>query len=452
MDEKIKELLTESRKSFNDINNIIKDVNTNNDSTTPGPNNPASLKLDDNILPNTASPHLRPQTPPCDPFISLIEDVVKPELKDKLLDFVTKNSDNFKNIGNIRDVMFFGEYGYWYTVGYHEACKTPLEIQDLMDAVCPNLSDPNCLINSCLITRYKNGSDHIPPHRDNELFIDPESNIITVSIGAKRVVTYTDNTLSITKDLSVPDCSAYVMSRFSQDFWHHGVVENDEVKEARYSFTFRHISPHFSNSTVIIGDSNTKNLKFGRGIGTFGKWMPGKLISAIHIEDVPEPEQIGAYRNIIIHTGINNIKYNNRKSNRTLISILESKCKRIMEVYPHAKLYISMLLPTKMDSLNYCVREFNNLILEMAYNYRKIFVIDNSMLYDRNGCLDDKFGTFKDRMPNSLDLLHLGRNGIRTFCDNIKKSIMKKTKSRKLNYDHQAAAKQNHRDGYQPPS
>ena len=180
--------------------------------------------------------------------------------------------------------------------------------------------------------------------------------------------------------------------------------------------------------------------------------MPGKQISAIHIKDIPEPEQIEAFRIIVIHTGINNIKYNNRKSNKTLIGIHESKCKRIMEVYPHAKLYISLLLPTKMGSLNYCVCKFNNLILEMAYTYRKISVIDNSTLYDQNGYLNDKFGTFKDRMPNSIELLHLGRNGIRIFCNNIKQSIMKKPKSRKLNYDNQAAAKQNHRDGYQPPS
>ena len=180
--------------------------------------------------------------------------------------------------------------------------------------------------------------------------------------------------------------------------------------------------------------------------------MPGKQISAIHIEDIPEPEKIGSYRNIIIHTGINNIKGNNRKSNKTLISILESKCKRIREVYPHAKLHVSLLLPTKLNSLNYRVQEFNHLILEMVYDYPKIYVIDNSMLSDKSGCLNDMFGTFRDGRPNSIDLLHLGRNGIRTFCYNIKKSVMKKLSSRKRNHDRQAAVKQNHRDGYQPPT
>ena len=66
------------------------------------------------------------------------------------------------------------------------------------------------------------------------------------------------------------DCSAYMMSRKSQAFWRHGISTQESESESqssdsqvRYSFTFRHLAPHFKNSTVIIGDSNTKNFEFG---------------------------------------------------------------------------------------------------------------------------------------------------------------------------------------------
>ena len=40
------------------------------------------------------------------------------------------------------------------------------------------------------ITLYEDGKAHIPPHSDNEECIEPESDIITVSIGATRKVTF----------------------------------------------------------------------------------------------------------------------------------------------------------------------------------------------------------------------------------------------------------------------
>ena len=95
--------------------------------------------------------------------------------------------------------------------------------------VRPNLSDPKSWINSCLITRYDDGVSSIPLHSDDETFVDPESEILTVSIGATRTVKFIDKEENTTKSLEVVYGSAYVMSRFSQDFWKHG-FDKKQVK------------------------------------------------------------------------------------------------------------------------------------------------------------------------------------------------------------------------------
>ena len=57
-----------------------------------------------------------------------------------------------------------------------------------------------------------------------------------------------------------------ITSRHAQDFWLHG-IDKDESTDVRYSLTLRHVAPHFINSTVILGDSNTQHIKFGTGEG-----------------------------------------------------------------------------------------------------------------------------------------------------------------------------------------
>ena len=48
-------------------------------------------------------------------------------------------------------------------------------------------------INSCLISRYKTGVNHIPAHRDNEQVINPKSDIVTISVGSERNMSFKDN-------------------------------------------------------------------------------------------------------------------------------------------------------------------------------------------------------------------------------------------------------------------
>ena len=104
-----------------------------------------------------------------------------------------------------------------------------------------------------------------------------------------------------------------VMSQESQFYWTHQIPKdgsNDANTFLRFSITFRTVGANYINSTVILGDSNTKHLKSSEGkskdVGKFGYVLPGKRVETFHPRDI-EPKQLLGYRNAIIHCGSNDV-------------------------------------------------------------------------------------------------------------------------------------------------
>jgi alkylated DNA repair dioxygenase AlkB len=389
-------------------------------------------------LPNTtaATPGSHTAKAPPEPYVKHVDDGVNEDIQNTLRDFLELNKDKLSPEGSAhtRDTLYFGEYRYRYTGGEHDSTgkDLPVPLAKLLDHVRPHLSDPSAVINSCLINRYKDGSDCISAHRDDEPTIDPESEIVTVSIGASRVMKFTSNDGS-SRDLTLTNGSVLITSRKAQDFWLHAIEPTEEECGERFSFTFRNISKYYLNSTCIVGDSNTRLLNFGTGQGSFGKWMPGKRIEAFHIGEIPEPEDIGPYRNIVLHTGVNDIKHRSRKSSQRLGDELYYKCKRIMEVYPRCKIYLSLLLPTKLSSLNYRVKELNNIMQEMSHSHKNVYVLDNdiSQYCDKSGVLMSVLGRHDKATGRPLDhdALHLGKQGLRLLARAIRSNIVRFNKA-----------------------
>ena len=145
-------------------------------------------------------------------------------------------------------------------------------------------------------------------------------------------------------------------------------------------------------------------------LASLGVSMPGKRVKVGHIDAIPDPENIRPYRNIVIHTGINSIncspKY--RKSNRALINGLEEKVKQICEMYPKAKVYISLLLPTRLTPLNHRVHDFNNLIMDMTCRMSRVCIIEHSLFGDR---LTDEHGRWKKESESSSVYTPKPKNG-----------------------------------------
>ena len=133
---------------------------------------------------------------------------------------------------------------------------------------------------------------------------------------------------------------------------------------------------------------------------------------------------------MFFHTGINNIKIHNRRSCKSLAYEIERKCYEIFSVYPRCKIFLSLALPTKSDLLNRRVREFNNMLLDLAHNYRRINIIETSSVADRYGILIDEFGRF-DKRPGKYmdnDILHLGIRGLRIFATSVKDDVVNSRK------------------------
>ena len=415
-----------NRKIVAELLTCLQDLQQNMKQDGHSPSGPSGLSP--GMMPNTLSPKATP-VPVCEPFVRHMNDGIDNESKLLIKSFVEDTANEFRSTNSNYSTAYFGEFGYRYGGGSYEAKPMPPVLEKLLELLRPGITNPRAVVNSCLIRRFKDGSQFAPPHRDDDLVFDPESEMVTYFVGATRKIKFLNNAGSEERDLTLKDGSVLVTSRQSQDFWVHEVEASDAM-EASYSITFQHVAPYFINSTALIGDSNTRVMNFGEGKGTFGVWMPGKRVEAFHIEDIPDPLKVGPYRNFIIHTGVNNIKRRDRRSNSSLVNEMESKCTNILEVYPRSRIYISLLLPTKLESLNYRVKELNSMLIELAHSYRNISIIDHSwsILCDRSGCLKSELGRHdkSSGLPLDSDSLHLGKNGYRILAINIKEGIFGK--------------------------
>ena len=405
-------------KQIYDISQSLKSVNCKENLPNQFP---------DNVQPDTHEHIFNLDTEQCKPYKELHPNLLEEEHLANLTDFLDTSND-FKTIksnnnSSSRDVIYYGECKYKYGAIQHEQKEIPIVIQPIVDKIYEMY--PNTIINSCLVTRYRNGTTSCPRHSDNEPFIAPWSDIFTLSIGHERSMLF--NSINNTStEINLPNNSLLAFSRSSQEFWKHEIPCCDSAA-VRYSLTFRQLAPFYVNSTLIVGDSNTANLKFGSGRSKFGVWMPGCRVKAGRINDIPDPKDLEfPYRNLIIHTGINDIRIPNHLPIPVLMNNLKNKCLALRGKFPKLKIHISMLLPTKDPGLNSMVTEFNRRIKTFTTEHTHISTISHANLADSSGKLSVNLGRHnEDGRPSMFDTVHLGSSGITLFCKNIKSCIVK---------------------------
>ena len=305
-------------------------------------------------------------------------------------------------------------------------------------------------INQVILNRYKDGLSFMPKHSDNEPEIKPDSQIFTVSLGCTRSIVFRDESTTPStedreKELEVSEGSIYIMSQPSQSFWSHRmeVTEEEDLPE-RVSLTFRTVGGNYKNSTVIIGDSNTKHLRFSTGKakekGTFGYTLPGKRVEAFHLRSI-NPEDCIGYQNVVLHCGINDIR--NRSPGRlendpdpadvgAHFDILQRKVLDIKALCPKIAIFVSPILPTKSTNLNLRVVEFNEHLSEFLMNNRSgegVRSFDFNPLADwKTGVLREDYGVYdtESNCYNRKDSLHLGKNGIRLLAKTLRDGVLKR--------------------------
>jgi hypothetical protein len=126
-------------------------------------------------------------------------------------------------------------------------------------------------LNSVLINYFAPSESEDTPnscivhHSDDEAVILADSHIVELSIGSKRTVNIEEIHHESDKftDFEVTNSSVCTMTRTSQEWCRHGITTSTEQTGEKFSLTFRSVSEKFC--LIILGDSNTKNINFGKG-------------------------------------------------------------------------------------------------------------------------------------------------------------------------------------------
>ena len=431
----MKELTSVFKETITDLNekkdtmceNVIKDTITPLVNDVKETLNKISVPVPISTVPPISTEQPTVQTPSTeipkiDPYTECKSSFLGNDAKNELHNFAKEQT--YSSVNGQREVVYYGDYRYKYTGGDHKAADIPNPIRKLINAV--ESIHPDTKVNSAMISKYANGMAFCPPHCDDEKSLCPTSMIYTFSIGETRVMKFREkHDPNNTSSVSLADNSLMIFSRQSQAYWMHSIEPDEEITGERYSITLRTNSPHFMNSTIIYGDSNTKFFKFGEGEGTFGAWMPGERVKTQRVEDLPRIENIPPYQNIVLHVGVNNLNTNHINQSRSpvdLINVIEKKCKEIHSVYPSTRILISPLLPTKSRELNNCIWEVNECIVKLCNKHHNYILINNHPFADSfDGTLLPKYAKYYGD-----DAVHLGREGVRLFASNIKSYIMRK--------------------------
>ena len=354
-----------------------------------------------------------------DPFSHHEENVVDETLFDDLLSLCKKST--YDQEGG-HDVVSFGEkYSYSHSSSKRQTPPAfPDEINQLMKIVCTKSPNSSEVPSSASINRYTGSNCYLPEHSDDESCLDPTSSIYTFSLGSPGVIKYKAIHSGVERELRIKSNSLYVMTKQSQAFWTHRMdkpTEDEDDDYERFCITLRTVHHRFTKSTIIMGDSNTKYLQFGKGNGTFGFNMPGCRIYTPKLEDI-NPVQCAGYSNIVIHCGINNLKYHTSPS--VCFGIMKDKLADIQQISPKSKVIVSPILPTKSAYFNQKALSFNKCLFDYVYNLAGVQTLKFSVFCNDQGFLHESLG----RYLNHNDFIHLGKVGYILLANIIKDCVI----------------------------
>ena len=433
--------LSELTKTFETLNNdlekkllYLQQVSQSTDGTTGITKPPITDPL---IVPPVTSPTIG--LPPCpeEPIHLLTHDFLdlqeQSEIR-KFLDECRDNGDFMKHKG--RETLAFGSLYKWSNIYNGKASKEreqiPGVLKNLLEKAKERCGDGAEDFNSVLINYYpektnpKDPSSHIPAHSDNEMEIKPNSMIATYSIGASRELVFTSKHSTDEESVEVEDNSLYLMTKSSQHWFKHA-MHDVATTEERYSVTMRCVDPNLSRGTLIVGDSNCKEIKFGSGRGTIGEKYPGKLIKAGQINDI-DPLQCMGWANVVILCGTNDLRPGPHPPNvEDLSNKLFEKVLQIRKLSPYSKVFLIPVLPTRDRMMNNHVMSFNRRVGAWVTKIQDSYISHPSVseLLDQYGLLSREF------VRNANDLIHLGPRGLSKFVQIVKNAIYFKEKNLK---------------------
>ncbi len=103
-------------------------------------------------------------------------------------------------------------------------------------------SDYEYEFNSCLVNLYRDGSDHMSYHSDNEKELGINPAIFSLSFGETRDFYLKHNKTGELIRLALSNGDLLVMLGQTQDFWKHSLPKRSRVDKPRLNLTFRSIN------------------------------------------------------------------------------------------------------------------------------------------------------------------------------------------------------------------
>ena len=173
------------------------------------------------------------------------------QLEQELPRYLATSKNEVKIMGKVHKIprrqAAFGDPGLSYNfsgVSVPALPWTPL-LSKLKDIVCKQLGEQ---FNFVLVNRYKDGSDHIGEHRDDEKDLVCKSSIASLSFGQERDFIFkhrdsrgkhaTRRDISPVK-LNLEHGSLLVMKYPTNTYWYHSLPVRKSVHRARINLTFR---------------------------------------------------------------------------------------------------------------------------------------------------------------------------------------------------------------------
>lgn len=128
---------------------------------------------------------------------------------------------------------------YTYSGITHEAKSLPTFLRDLKILI--ELTT-DCSFNSVLVNLYRDGSDSVSWHADNELELGSNITIASLSVGAVRDLRFKHRHVKNEQfSLQLEHGSLLMMYPPTQDNWLHELPKRRQVTKPRVNFSFRKI-------------------------------------------------------------------------------------------------------------------------------------------------------------------------------------------------------------------
>ena len=354
-------------------------------------------------------------------------------IKDSIENFITCTThDELSSYLSEHTFTGNSEYAITYSQSDQNGDNTNKPFPTYISTIMNNINalieteGANYKLNSCKVFRFDEHSS-LSMHSENDSLINPESDIFTLSLGSPRTITFRDKFSGIESTHVADSGSLHAMSRNLQNFFTHCIREDSLNNGTNYSLVFKCVSNNFKNSTCIIGDSNTKGIKFGVGKGTVGERYPGKQVYSPVIENM-DPVVCASYHNVILSSGVNDIRQPNIKDYsdiKQIYSQFKSNVSCIQKLNPGARIFVVPVLPTGSEALNVKVVVYNRLMMrDLPQAFYSVSIVEDVPRF-----LDNNRNILRRSLfRNHGDILHIHAAGHGLLVRLIKNSIFNRNK------------------------